>query len=46
MVWDKEHSEVNAEEKEKDGKNKKKNSTKRGKRKAGETFKMNIEKIC
>ena len=46
VVWDKEHSEVKAEEEEKDGKNKKKNNTKRGKRKAGETFKKNIGKIC
>ena len=44
VVWDKEHSEVKAEEK--DGKNKKKNNTKRGKRKAGETFKKDIGKIC
>ena len=45
-MWDKEHSEVKAEEEEQDGKNKKKKSnTKRGKRKAGETFKKNIRKI-
>ena len=46
VVWDKEHSEVKAEEEQKDGKNKKKNNTRRGKRKAGETFKKSIEKIC
>ena len=45
-MWGKEHSEVKAEEEEQDGKNKKKKSnTKRGKRKAGETFKKNIRKI-
>ena len=45
-MWDKKHSKVKAEEEMEIIRKKKSNTKRVSKRKAGETFKKNIAKIC